>query len=281
MSSSVLVAYNETAPGNETNTSPSPHHEEDGPQEIALDSLPYIDNLHPDYEAYALTLIEEEMQKMQDQNDNDSPLPSDEDRLRHLSNPLGLNGNADTTPEFKSSRLNGNSINIVEYESLVERQGQPRTDMIDYSTIIQSTKPSDDNNNLKDWKDAIQKAKAELEYERLRMVNIELQSEFETPLWQHQTKRLEILSNHVKDRSSQQQRNVDEINAKRQHMQTEKAAPKLNVLSRKSDEGLNRVTLLVDGVEKLRKEVEVLRQVTGVSFQNEDMAQDFDDDDDL
>ncbi len=275
MSSSALVTYNET------NTSPSPHHEENSPKEIALDSLPYIDNLHPDYEAYALTLIEEEMQKMIDQNDNDSPLPSDEDRLRHLLNPLGINGNSDTTPDFKSSRLNGNSINIVEYESLVERQGQPRTDMTDYSTIIRPTKLPDDNDNLKDWKDALQKAKAELEYERLRMVNIELQSEFETPLWQHQTKRLEILSNHVKDRLSQQQRNVDEINAKRQYMQTENAAPKLNVLSRKWDESLNRVTLLADGIEKLSREVEGLRQVTGASFQNEDMAQDDDDDDDL
>lgn len=42
---------------NEASTTPNER------KEIVLDSLPYIDQVHPDYEAYALTLIEEEMQK--------------------------------------------------------------------------------------------------------------------------------------------------------------------------------------------------------------------------
>merc|ERR1719242_2265433 len=66
---------------------------------ITLDSLPYIDNLHPDYEAYALTLIEEEMQKMEQEKEKSPSSPSDDFvLLRHLPNPLGMTNSADTTP---------------------------------------------------------------------------------------------------------------------------------------------------------------------------------------
>ena len=78
--------------------------------EIMLDSLPYIDNLHPDYEAYALTLIEEEMQTMGEP-------PSEEELLRHLPNPLGPSGTADSVP----ASLLESSLNRTEYEQLVTR----------------------------------------------------------------------------------------------------------------------------------------------------------------
>lgn len=236
--------------------------------EIKLDSLPYIDNLHPDYEAYALTLIEEEMQNMGEP-------PSEEALLRHLPNLLGPSGTADSTP----TSFAGSKPNRTEYEHLVARQGQPRDEIIDYREKMKSTKPNDINND-EEWKDALKKARTELEYERLRMVNVELQSEYESSLWKHQTKRLELVSNNVKSNLSQQRVNVDQINARRKDMQMVKAAPKLHILSQKWDEGLNRVKVLSDGVRKLNSEVEELRKVTGVSFQNEDKSHGNNDDDD-
>lgn len=234
--------------------------------EIMLDSLPYIDNLHPDYEAYALTLIEEEMQNMGEPQ-------SEENLLRHLPNPFGLSGTADSTP----ASLMGSSLNRTEYEHLVARQGQPRNETIDFREKMRSIEPLDKNNE-EEWKDALKKAKTELEYERLRMVNAELQSEYESSLWQYQTKMLEIVSKNVKSNLSQQQVKVDQINARRKDMQTVKAAPKLHILSQKWDEGLNRVKVLSDGVKKLNSEVEELRKVTGASFQNEDKSNENDDD---
>ena len=240
----------------------------DTSHEIALDSLPYIDNLHPDYEAYALTLIEEEMQKMGDP-------PSEESLLRHLPNPLGSNMDANSTPAFKSSEAH-NNLNRVEYEGLVARGGQPRTDAIDYRQKMRSMEPKDENSES-EWNEALCKAKAELEYERLRMVNVELQSEYESSLWQHHTKKLESMSNSVKSKLSQQQMNVDQINAKRKDMQTVKAAPKLHTLSGKWDEGLKRVRLLADGVQTLNNEVEGLRKNTGVVFANDEKSHESDD----
>jgi hypothetical protein len=249
--------------------------------EVTLDSLPYIDNLHPDYEAYALTLIEEEMQKMGD-------LPSEDIMLRHLPNPLGPSCSADSTPAFKSSASSNddnNKINVnrKEYEDLVARQGQPRTDVIDYRQKMKSMKlPKGGKVNESEWNEAIKNAKIELEYERLRMVNIELQSEYESSLWKNQTKELESTSTFLKSQLSNQQRIVDNINAKRQDIQMKKAGPKLHILSQKWEEGLKRVKLLTDGVGTLNHEVEGLRKATGMTFAVENKSQaESDDDDDL
>jgi len=232
---------------------------------IALDSLPYIDNLHPDYEAYALTLIEEEMQQMVP--------PSEEELLRHLPNPLSGN-DADSTPVFKSSKT---QLNRVEYEGHVARQGQPRTDSINYLQIMCAEKPNDVTKES-EWNEALEKAKIELEYERLRMVNAELQTEYESSLWKHHTMKLESISNDIKNQLIKQKIKVDEINAKRKDMQVSKAAPRLHTLSQKWDETVKRVKLLSNGVGALNNEVEIIREKTGIVFAQDDNLEDDDDD---
>ena len=260
--------------------------------QIILDSLPYIDNIHPDYEAYALSLIEEEMQAMV--KDDDEP-PTEESLLQHLHlpNPLGESGEAKSTPDtFKSSSTHTgykNQLNRNEYEDLVARNGQPRQNKVDYKQLIQSgnaapihqSKQSglQENNDTEEWNEAIKKAKIELEYERLRMVNIELQAEYESSLWKYQTKNLESISARVKSNLSKMQMKVDQINAKRQDLQVSKAAPELHVLSQKWDEGINKVRVLSRGVEKIQREVKELRKETSVDFSTEKREEDSDDDD--
>lgn len=250
------------------------NNESSSSNQITLDSLPYIDNIHPDYEAYALTLIEEEMQAMG--NNEASAPPTEESLLGHLPNPLGSTGEANSIPSFKSSKPN-HTLNRNEYESLVSRNGQPRQDKTDYKQKMSAIQPT--TTSAAEWKEAIQKAKMELEYERLRMVNVELQSEYESSLWKYQTKKVESISECIKAKLTKQKMNVDQINAKRQDLQTAKAAPKLHVLSQKWDEGINRVKVLSKGVDKLRMEVEDLRRETGVDFSIEKKDDDSDDDD--
>jgi len=254
---------------------------------ITLDSLPYIDNLHPDYEAYALTLIEEEMQKMEQEKEESPSSPSDDFvLLRHLPNPLGMTNSADTTPTSFVTKAEKTpySLNRTEYEDLVARNGQPRTDGVDFkkkmmqsSTISKSLKSKGSKAKQGEWEDAISKAKIELEYERLRMVNAELQSEYESSLWKHHTQNLESISSEVKKKLTKQQMAVDQINARRKDAQTGKGGPKLQILGQKWDEGLKRVSLLADGVEKLTHEVEGLRNITGANFAKDEKSQESDD----
>ena len=46
--------------------------------------------------------------------------------------------------------------------------------------------------NNKEWQDAIQSAKIDLEYERLRLVNAEQQMECESSLWKHHAMNMEV-----------------------------------------------------------------------------------------
>mmetsp|Transcript_16888 Transcript_16888/g.21365 ORF Transcript_16888/g.21365 Transcript_16888/m.21365 type:complete len:291 (-) Transcript_16888:67-939(-) len=258
---------------------------------ITLDSLPYIDNIHPDYEAYALTLIEEEMQKMDQEKDESKAVSSSSDDflfLRHLPNPLGTGNSADSTPSsfLTKAEKTSLSLNKTEYEDLVARNGQPRTDKVDYkmkmmesSSIAKKLKSKGKKATQEEWEGAIEKAKVELEYERLRMVNAELQSEYESSLWKHHAQKLEAISSEVKEKLSKQQMAVDQINAQRQDAQTVKGGPKLQILSQNWDEGLKRVSLLADGVEKLTNEVEGLRSITGANFAKDEKSQESDDDD--
>ncbi len=212
--------------------------------EIALDSLPYIDNVHPDYEAYALSLIEEEMQRMEEPTSNATQV------------------NANTTPKpFLSSNV---GLNKTEYESLIQRGGQPRQG-IDYTQQMRDKNtPPSDISNPSEWGKSIERAKIELEYERLRMVNAELQTEYESSLWKIHSKSMEAFSNRVKSKLENQQLEVDKVNATRKEMQEDQGAPKLMALNARWESLIKKSQHLARAVGKLEGEVEGYRSITGV-----------------
>ena len=85
------------------------------------------------------------------------------------------------------------------------RNGQPRQDPFhcvkrtknnpQAPTIDGDQEMSKSNSeNKKEWQDAIQSAKIDLEYERLRLVNAELQTECESSLWEHHAMNMEVFS---------------------------------------------------------------------------------------
>lgn len=237
---------------NEASTTPNER------KEIVLDSLPYIDQVHPDYEAYALTLIEEEMQKMQP--------------------PPPLSYDANSTPAFKSSKL---QMNKIYYEELVQRNGQPRSkdEQIDFTQKMKSTLPQNTSDKSQ-WEEAINRAKIELEYERLRQVNAELQAEYDASLWKYRTNELESNSKHAKNCLEDQLMKVDQINARRKEMQEVQAAPKLGALNHRWGELIHKSRHLAKGVRALEDDVRGFRKITGAVFKPEE-SNVHDSDDDL
>jgi pre-mRNA-splicing factor SPF27 len=211
-------------------TKPNPNHS----NEVVLDSLPYIDQIHPDYEAYALTLIEEEMQKME-------PPPS-------------IPYDATATPVFQYSK---HSVNKTEYEHLVKRNGQPRNKdeqmNLDFTQKVKSALPQNTSDKSQ-WEEAIDRAKIELEYERLRQVNVELQGEFDTSIWKYRAELHESDSKYMKACLEDQLMKVDQINAKRKEMQEVQAAPKLSALTQRWGELIQKNRHLARGVRSLEDE---------------------------
>mmetsp|Transcript_23798 Transcript_23798/g.52731 ORF Transcript_23798/g.52731 Transcript_23798/m.52731 type:complete len:280 (-) Transcript_23798:105-944(-) len=232
-------------------------------QEIILDSLPYTDYSHPDYEAYAASLIEEEMTKFQPHPDTAS--------LSHLGpDPLGHE------PKFGAAgRTSGSSISInsTEYAALVRRNGASRPPTGADSSYVPppphavgdlpplSTDIISDEDKLRN---VTSQAKVYHETQRIRLTNLELQSEFESDIWRHSNSGIEsgpIMA--LQAELSEQRGRVDDVNARRKTMQEEDGAPKLHRLETRWQELVGNGLRLRDATRLLEEEVERLKKEAG------------------
>jgi hypothetical protein len=231
------------------------------PRNISLDSLPYIDQVHPDYEAYALTLIEEEMQSM--------------------TPPEPVTYSHESVPEFKS-RTSSNGLNQSEYKSLVDRNGQPRKDNTDFCKImkIRSAAPSESDGSVADWQYSVQYAKTELEHERIRQTNLDLENEFSSSLWKHHVQILERSAIATDNELQAQLLKVDQINAQRKEMQEVQAMNQLGKLNYRWEELIKNNQHLMMGVGELEKEIMPFRKENGVVLKVNDVQMTDDDNDD-
>ena len=236
---------------------------------LVLDSLPYIDYSHPDYEAYAASLIEEEMAKFQPHPDTIS--------LPHLGRNV-----LDDGPRFGrrtdggagEASLSSPSINQREYAALAARGGAPRPEGEAYvpssthSTDLPALGEENDGGAIllsaEQLRQSIDRAKVALEHHRSRLTNLELQSEFESALWKHANAELErggVAA--LADGLTVQRARVDDVNARRKTMQEEEAAPKLNRLGARWEELVGNNMRLSEATRLLQEEVARLRSEAG------------------
>eukprot|EP00591_Stephanopyxis_turris_P009004 CAMPEP_0195528538 /NCGR_PEP_ID=MMETSP0794_2-20130614/30719_1 /TAXON_ID=515487 /ORGANISM="Stephanopyxis turris, Strain CCMP 815" /LENGTH=259 /DNA_ID=CAMNT_0040659693 /DNA_START=93 /DNA_END=872 /DNA_ORIENTATION=+ len=203
-----------------------------------IDSLPYVDYFPEDYEAYALSLIEEEMKSL--------PPPDTKRRLGHLT----YNPEPHLPPLTK-----------LEYENLVSRNGQPRPPSDRVKLETQPPRPPTGALAKEDhaWKASIRSAKIDLERQRSRMVNLELQQNFETGQWKLHVALLDDQAKAMEETVGMQRMVVDRINAERKSAQ-DKAAPKLHGLVRKWDELVTKNERLAKATDLLQVEVKRLRK---------------------
>eukprot|EP00563_Minutocellus_polymorphus_P014778 CAMPEP_0181059322 /NCGR_PEP_ID=MMETSP1070-20121207/21318_1 /TAXON_ID=265543 /ORGANISM="Minutocellus polymorphus, Strain NH13" /LENGTH=286 /DNA_ID=CAMNT_0023138987 /DNA_START=89 /DNA_END=946 /DNA_ORIENTATION=+ len=245
--------------------------EEEQPTEpLVLDSLPYIDYSHPDYEAYAASLIEEEMATFRPHPDTVSlphlgrnVLAEDPRFGRNTASSSAAGGDAQSTPP---------SINEREYAALVARGGAPRPEGGAYapSTTHSTDLPplvadTDDVSLSPDHlRQSIDRAKVALEHHRSRLTNLELQSEFESAAWTHGNATAErgpVAA--LSDGFTVQRARVDEVNARRKTMQEEEAAPRLNRLGARWEELVGNNLKLSEATRLLQEEVASLREEAG------------------
>ena len=153
-----------------------------------MDSLPYIDQIHEDYEHYAASLIEEEMEKL------------DPAKSALKVNPL-------PPMKFRSAILQN------EYKYVAET-GETPSDRPTYHSDLQP--PSDDS--LASWEDAVKRAKIALEKERIRGTMLELEKEGVTAgQWKSFNEMLHNVG--IEKVLKLQQQRVDKINIDRQEYQ--------------------------------------------------------------
>jgi pre-mRNA-splicing factor SPF27 len=216
---------------------------------VKIDALPYTDPFPEDYENYALSLIEHEMA-------NGGVAFNEIKALSHLPPFDASLGPAQLGPRMRQ-----------EYDALVARGAQPRPSSerigLQLAQERQLFAPSDATDE-DGWKGSLNKAKVELESQRSRQLNLELQQLYEGGQWHLHVAQLQQQGEYAKEKLERQKRKVDEINAERKSMQENSADVK--EMQRKTAK-YHKLThgniRLLHATENLKNEVQQLQQ--GVS----------------
>jgi hypothetical protein len=203
-----------------------------------LDSLPYVDAVHEDYEEYALALIEEEMKQFEPRS-----LPR---RMPSLN--------------FRSPLMQ------QEYETLVQGDEYvPREPHFG----LQPLKPAD----IKDYEMDLPQAKARLEAERIRSVIVEVEKEDAAAGWKEHVQDLTSLHNQWSQLLQKQREQVEEINYQRQQAQQQQLGPQLQELEVQYQQALYKRNQLQHAIIGLQRELGIDESMKGAAAAPTDMEE--------
>ena len=206
-----------------------------------LDSLPYAETVHEDYEEYALALIEEEMKVM-------------EPRSMKKMAPLNFR-----TPTMQT-----------EYETLVVTETTTGSNNGTPASFVQARakeqfqlfQPSKINkpSAVEDWKDndetsgtALSQIKSRYEAERIRGLVLEAEKEDGVASWKDYNASLDELAAFWTKLVKSEVETVEEINFRRQQAQTQQVGPEIDRLNQEYQQALYRRNQLEHTIEGLRR----------------------------
>lgn len=196
---------------------------------VLLDSLPYVETVHEDYEEYALAMIEEEMKAI-------APRP-----LKKMA-PINFR-----TPAMKT-----------EYETLVV-DGQVRDRPKEQLEVFQPSKIT----KPKKWKaddeasaDALAQIKSRYEAERIRSLVLEVEKQEGVASWKEYTTSLDESAAFWAKLVQKEVEAVEEINFRRQQSQTQQVGPELERLNQEYQQALYKRNQLEHAIEGLRRKAD-------------------------
>ncbi|KAL7498217.1 hypothetical protein ACHAWT_006170 [Skeletonema menzelii] len=249
--------------------------------EIVLDALPYVEPLDPNYENYAIQLIEEELQQ-HDAGDVSGEHPSLQTLVAPSrtgeANNLGAADLSSQCPQFGGKA----PMAVAAYKAIVARKANPENNNnndnsnINHPWVNNRTDPmanqkfdqvQDKSKLITDLHTSISTQKIALEHQRHRLINLELQQTFQTPqtYTHYNTTQLESqIVIPLQQTVERQRMEVDAINAVRMEEQ-QRAMGTLDGLSRKYYELIHKNLRLGEAVAGLEGEVEGLKRESGAS----------------
>jgi hypothetical protein len=204
---------------------------------FVLDSLPYIDVLHEDYEEYALALIEAEMQNM---------VPPDVSRLTPVRWKSSL-----LQQDYRSLARDPKALELKDWNW--DRAAEPTVlSLVDNST-------DKEKEQLEAWRKAVRQARIEYESELRRSMVLEIeQSVASVYQWKQYGTKLEQIQSKMIAKVTLEKSNVDRIHARRQKYQ-EQVAVDLQRLNSQFNHAVNKRVKLELAVENLKQKLESLK----------------------
>jgi hypothetical protein len=206
-----------------------------------MDSLPYAETVHEDYEEYALALIEEEMQAIPE---------------RPMKKMAPLNFRTPTMQtEYETVVVKGTTDEGAA-TSFVQSRPKEQFQVFQPAKI---SKPS----SLEEWNDkdksnsgddALSRIKARFEAERIRGLVLEVEKEEGVAFWKDYNSKLDDLATFWTNLVKQEVEAVEEINFRRQQAQTQQVGPEIERLNQEYQQALYRRNQLEHAIEGLRRQ---------------------------
>lgn len=203
--------------------------------DVVLDSLPYVETVHEDYEEYALALIEEEMKTI-------TPLTS---TALLKTKPVQFR-----TPVMKTEF---EALELVEDEASGEQRvvnSQRTTSSFQPSKIARPT-------TLDEWQSSqapLSQLKARLEAERLRGLVLEAEKEEAVQNWKDYNASLDFLKTVWARNLQERSEAVEEVNFQRQQAQTQNLGPEIERLHHEYQQTLYRRNQLEHAIAALKRQ---------------------------
>ena len=190
--------------------------------QVLIDSLPYVEEVHQDYEDYALTLIEDEMKQIE-------PRPLKMMPALHFRTPL-------MKAEYRERVVDGD-FKAREPHSYQQRK-IPRPSTLEELRTV-----------------ALPQAKSRFEAERIRGSVLDAETEEAVLNWKaYNTIVLEQIRDQLSKTLAGQKEAVEEINFQRQQAQQNQYWPELQHLSTDYQQILYRRNQMEHAIEGLRRE---------------------------
>ncbi|VEU44911.1 unnamed protein product [Pseudo-nitzschia multistriata] len=209
---------------------------------VSMDSLPYVETVHEDYEEYALAMIEEEMKAI-------APRPMKKIFPMTFRTTTMRN-------EYNNLVVADDSGETGDVHGLVFR-GRPKEQLkkFQHKKIVKPT-------TTEEWTDAaanggrgaLSQIKARYEAERLRNLLLEVEKEEGIANWKDYNARLNKLGTFWSELLKDQMDAVEEINFRRQQAQTQHVGPEIDRLNQEYEEALYRRNKLEYTIEGIRRE---------------------------
>ncbi|KAL3758882.1 hypothetical protein ACHAWU_003154 [Discostella pseudostelligera] len=194
--STTLIVHRDNYADNDNDTTVITASASSPNNEIVLDALSYVEPLDPNYEQYALSLVEAEMQQQYQQQQQQQVAMTDDDNIDvHPTLRRSIGALSESNNNFAKRA----PLAAAAYEALVQKkrrqqQHPSNADGVvehDADAISTGEKDNDDNttkniiitssSSIDDLQTAIKQSKIQFEHQRLRYTNLELHSLFETP----------------------------------------------------------------------------------------------------
>jgi hypothetical protein len=215
-----------------------------------LDSLPYVETVHEDYEEYALAVIEEEMKVI---------VPRAMKKMAPLTFRTPTMQTEYETLVVKGKAEDGDSVsddNNSPAVSFVRARPKEQLQLFQPKKI---TKPS----TIEEWKDndnktsggdvALSQIKSRYEAERIRGLILEVEKEEGVAIWKDYNASLDESATFWTKLLKQEVEAVEEINFRRQQAQTQQVGPEIDRLNQEYQQALYRRNQLEHAIEELRR----------------------------